>query len=85
MKSITIHGVEKDLDIRISEKSKEYGLSQNKTVKYILQKALCVDPAAASKKEMFMDLFGVWSEAERKDFEGKIQDLETVNEADWVK
>ena len=33
MKSITVHGIDDLLDKKISEKSKEYELSQNKTVK----------------------------------------------------
>lgn len=40
MKSITIHGIDPALDKKIAEKSKEYGLSQNRTVKEILQKSL---------------------------------------------
>jgi len=84
MKSITIHGIDTDLDQKIAEKSKEYGLSQNRTVKYILQNSLLSDQKA-SKREAFSDLFGKWTTKERNDFEERIKDLETVNEADWTK
>ena len=40
MKSITIHGIDPKLDKKIAEKSLEYGLSQNRTIKYLLQNAL---------------------------------------------
>ncbi len=43
MKSITIHGIDSNLDKKISEKSKEYGLSQNRTVKQILHDTLLSD------------------------------------------
>ncbi|MFA6007738.1 MAG: hypothetical protein WC784_03815 [Candidatus Shapirobacteria bacterium] len=84
MKSITIHGIDAVLDKKISEKSKEYGLSQNRTVKAILQKSLVEDKKAA-KREMFADLFGKWTKNEESLFEERISDLETVNDEDWVK
>lgn len=82
MKSLTIHGIDSDLGKRISEKSKEYGLSQNRTVKFILQNTLLSDKKAA-RREMFSDLFGAWTTAERKEFEERIEPFEKINEADW--
>ncbi|MFZ2630717.1 MAG: hypothetical protein WA081_10310 [Desulfosalsimonadaceae bacterium] len=73
MKSITIHGIDSDLDKKISEKSREYGLSQNRTVKLLLQNTLLSDQKA-SRKEMFSDLFGKWTAAEKTEFEERISD-----------
>jgi hypothetical protein len=84
MKSITIHGIDNDLDQKILEKSKEYGLSQNRTVKYILQNSLLSDKRT-SKKEELSDLFGKWTKKETEEFDNRIKDLETVNDADWAK
>ena len=84
MKSITIHGIDQDLDKKISEKSTEYGLSQNRTVKTILQNALMSDQKT-SKRKAFSVLFGKWSAKEKDEFEERIKDLETVHEADWTK
>jgi hypothetical protein len=83
MKSITIHGIDQDLESKISEKSIEYGLSQNRTVKKLLQKALQYNQRA-SRCEMFSDLFGKWSTAEKSAFEKRISDFETVDESDWT-
>ena len=82
MKALTIHGIDAVLDKKILEKSKEYGLSQNRTVKLILRNSLAAD-RTASRKEMFSDLFGKWTESEKKSFEDRISDLEKVNESDW--
>ncbi|MCI5149667.1 MAG: hypothetical protein D3916_09815 [Candidatus Electrothrix sp. MAN1_4] len=82
MKSITIHDIDNDLFRKISEKSKKYGLSQNRTVKFILQNTLLSDKKAA-KREMFSDLFGKWTKAEKMEFDKNIKDLEEVNESDW--
>jgi hypothetical protein len=82
MKSITIHDIDSELDKRISEKSKEYGLSQNRTIKFILKNSLLSDHKA-SKREIFSDLFGKWTTKEKEEFEKNIIDFETVNKSDW--
>jgi hypothetical protein len=82
MKSITIHGIDGDLDRKLSEKSKEYGLSQNRTVKAILQSVLFSDKKAA-RREMFSDLFGAWTKSEQEEFEKNIEIFEKINESDW--
>ena len=82
MKSITIRDIDTDLARRISEKSKKYGLSRNRTVKVILQNTLLADKKAA-RREMFSDLFGKWTKAEKAEFEENIKDFKRVNESDW--
>lgn len=82
MKSITIHGIETDLNKKIAEKADEYGLSQNRTVKCILRNALISDKKAA-KKDSFADLFGKWTQKEKDEFDVRIKDLEHINESDW--
>jgi hypothetical protein len=82
MKSITIHNIDSDLDRKLSEKSKEYGLSQNRTVKFILQSVLFPDKKAA-RREMFSDLFGAWSKSEQEEFEKNVEIFEKINESDW--
>jgi hypothetical protein len=82
MKSITIHGIDSELESRIYEKSAEYGLSQNRTVKKLLQKALQPDPKAL-RREMFSDLFGKWSAADKSEFEKGTADFEVIDESEW--
>ncbi len=83
VKSITIHGIDSELGSKIAEKSAEYGLSQNRTVKKLLRKTLQSDPKA-SRRELFSDLFGNWSASEKSDFEKRIADFETIEESDWA-
>ena len=83
MKSITIHGIDRDLESKISEKSAEYGLSQNRTVKKLLQKALQPEQNAL-RHEMFSDLFGKWSAAEKSEFDKRIADFEVIDKSDWA-
>ena len=84
MKSITIHGIDSDLDKKIAEKSKQYGLSQNRTVKYILQSTLLADQNRV-KREAFSDLFGKWTSQDRQEFENRNKDFERIDESDWNK
>ena len=83
MKSITLHGIDPELESKIAEKSAEYGLSRNRTVKKLLRKALQPDPKA-SRREMFLDLFGKWSAADKSEFDSRIADFKTVDKSDWT-
>ncbi|MFI5144197.1 MAG: hypothetical protein ACHQJ4_01255 [Ignavibacteria bacterium] len=81
-KSITIHGINKELDRKIQEKSRELHLSQNKTVKKILEDSLLKDVKSKRLLE-FEDLYGTWSEEEYKEFEKNTEDDEKIFEEDW--
>ncbi len=82
MKSMTIHGIDSELEKKLAEKSKQSGLSRNRLVKFILQKTLLSD-RKAERREMFSDLFGTWTESEKKDFEERIKELNRTDESDW--
>lgn len=82
MKSITIHGIDAELDKKIAQKSAELGLSQNKTVKTLLKDSLLPD-RNASRRESFGELFGKWSSQERDAFQERISELEKVHDSDW--
>ncbi len=81
MKSITIHGIDDNLNRKIQKKSKELGLSQNKTVKTLLEDSLSDEKNR--RAEEFKDLFGTWSREDEEQFEKQIEDLERVDDEDW--
>ena len=82
MKSITIHGVDDDLVQKIVRKSKEHGLSRNKTIKSLLEQSLS-DPSQSDREREFADLFGKWSEDEKARFDIAVLDLDRIDESDW--
>lgn len=82
MKSITIHGMDDDLDRLIREKAAADGKSLNKTIKNILEEALGMRPSRDHREE-FMDLFGSWSKEDRQEFEKASEDLRQVDPGDW--
>lgn len=82
MKSITIHGIDSELEKKLAERSQQSGLSRNHVVKFILQKTLFSDRKTV-RCEMFADLFGKWTKAEKEDFEDRIKELNKTDESDW--
>ncbi len=56
-KSITIHGLSSELNNKIQKKSKEFHLSQNKTVKKILEDSLFDNDK--NNKEEFSEFLGL--------------------------
>lgn len=82
MKSITIHGVDDNLAQKIAQKSKEHGLSRNKTIKSLLQESLS-DPSQSDREREFSDLFGKWSEDDKAQFDMIVRDFDRIDESDW--
>ena len=84
MKSITIHNLDGPLEAMIEEKARSEGLSLNKAVKLLLGEALGLAPGGnGGRKADFSEFSGVWSEAERRQFEKKTEDLRRVDSRDW--
>jgi hypothetical protein len=83
MKSITIHGIDKETEKLIKKRAKSEGTSVNKIVKGLLAKALGIDKDKPDNREEFQDLSGIWTEKDEKSFFEAIKDLEHVNPEDW--
>jgi valyl-tRNA synthetase len=83
MKSITIHGIDEETEKLINQRAKSAGTSVNKVVKELLAKALGLDKDRIDHREEFLDLFGVWTEEDEKQFLEAVQDLETIHSGDW--
>jgi len=52
-------------------------------VKALLAKALGIDKDRQDNREEFIDLCGIWTEDDEKDFFEAIKDLEQVHPEDW--
>jgi len=83
MKSITIHGVDKETEKLIKERAKSGGTSVNKIVKELLAKALGRDKDKHDHRDEFIDLFGVWTADDEERFLEAVKDMETVHPEDW--
>ena len=83
MKSITIHGLEDELDQRIRLKADEKGLSLNKTIKLLVRSALGMGDQKPDRRLVFQDLFGSWSREELEAFNRATEDLNRIDPKDW--
>ena len=84
MRSITIHGLDDELDKEIRAKAKNQGTSLNKTIKRLLKKALGFKSQTGQDyRDEFMDLFGVWKEEDYKEFIESIKDFKAIDSGDW--
>ncbi len=82
-KSISIHGLDEETEKLLNERAKSSGTSVNKIVKELLSRALGTGNDKKDHREEFLDLFGVWTEADERQFEEAIRDLEAVRAEDW--
>ena len=83
MKSITIHGLEDELDERIRIKAGEKGLSLNKTLKFLVREALGMGDQPPDRRREFQDLFGAWSREDLEAFGRATEDFGRVDPKDW--
>ena len=84
MKSISVHGIDEEMERKIAERAKSEGRSVNKIVKELIGKALGLGDRPPDNRAMFEDLSGVWTEAQERAFLDSIADLEKTDEKDWA-
>lgn len=83
MKSITIHGVDDELDKLIRQKADAFGASINRTIKRLLKDSLGIGGQKKTKKEDFSEFFGAWTKKEAEEFERNTADFEKIDKEDW--
>ncbi len=83
MKSITIHGLEDDLDEMIRNKAGQEGLSLNKTIKLLVREALGASNRPPDHRQYFQDLCGIWSRADLESFDRATEDFGRIDTEDW--
>jgi plasmid stability protein len=84
MKSISIHGIDDEMEKRIAARAKIEGKSVNKIVKELIARALGMGEKPPDNRALFEDLSGVWTEEDEREFLASIADLEKTDEKDWV-
>jgi plasmid stability protein len=84
MKSISIHGIDDEMEKRIAARAKIEGKSVNKIVKELIARALGMGDKPPDNRAMFEDLSGVWTEEDEREFQASIADLEKTDEKDWT-
>jgi len=83
MKTISIHGLDKETEKLLKKRAESAGKSVNKTVKELLEKALGLGSARKDHRDEFVEFLGVWTKEEAKQFHKAIEDMEKVDPGDW--
>ena len=84
MKSITIHGLDEQLEKLLKDRAKSNGTSLNKTIKRLLEEALgvCVKSQPIYRK-YFSKFCGVWSQSDLEEFKKASKNLREIDFEDW--
>ncbi len=84
MRSITIHKLDDGLDALIRKRAEKEKSSLNRTIKNILEEALRpAEKSGTGKIQDYLDLFGVWSEADAEEFNQATKELREIDPGDW--
>lgn len=78
--AFTIHGIDRELDRRLTERARRENISKNRLVKTLLARAVGLEPKV---DDDYREFLGLWSQAERELFERRQADNERVDDRDW--
>jgi len=84
MKSITIHQIEDDINKKLNELARKKKMSLNKTVKYLLRKALGLESDVKEiRRKDFSEFLGVWNKNDLNSFKKATADFDKIAKEDW--
>ena len=84
MKSITIHKIDEDINKKLNELARNKKMSLNKTVKYLLRKALNLESNSKEfRKKKLSEFLGVWNKNDLNTFKKATAEFEKISEEDW--
>ncbi len=84
MKSITIHNLDKTLDMKIRERARKSGLSLNKTIQSVLRESFGLSSGPSPDHSADFDEFlGVWSKHDADSFAKNNSSFSKIDESDW--
>ena len=82
MSSFTIHALNKELDLRLTNEARRNKKSKNKLIKEILAKSLGL-PVEGRLTDDYREFCGLWALAEREKFNELQKDNSQVDNGDW--
>ncbi|HAK46320.1 MAG TPA: hypothetical protein DCO79_10445 [Spirochaeta sp.] len=83
MSSFTIHNIDKELDLKLTEDAKEEKISKSKLVKNILSKAAGL-PVDGVGSDDYREFCGLWTDEEADLFDNIQKENRLVDDGDWV-
>ncbi len=82
MSSITIHNIDKELDLKLTQKAKEQKVSKNKLIKKILSQASGL-PFDGAGQDDYREFCGMWNNEEADKFDQIQLENSKIDLGDW--
>jgi len=83
MSSITIHKIDPDLDIRLTEEAKRRKVSKNSLIKELLAQSLGL-PVDGKLSDDYSEFCGLWTAEEQREFDARLADNSRIDPEDWA-
>jgi len=84
MKSITIHGLDEQLEKLLKDKAKSNATSLNKTIKGLLEEALGVRVKSNPvHRKYFAEFCGIWTKSDLDEFKRISKGFREIDSEDW--
>ncbi|QTA86030.1 hypothetical protein [Desulfonema magnum] len=84
MKTVTIYDIDDHVEKVIREKAEKEGMTLNETIKKLLRESLALGQTNEDDhREDFLDLFGVWSADDMREFDHSVRDFDKIDSEDW--
>ena len=84
MSSMTLHGIEPVLDVRLRKEAEIRGLSLNQTLKNLLSKSVGLEKVVTDYRQDYMEFFGAWTKEDEQEFDASTSSCRQVDPEDWV-
>jgi len=82
MSSLTIHAIDTDLDLRLTDEARKNKKSKNQLIKDVLAHSLGM-PTEGKYADDYREFCGIWSVGERESFDAFQADNSRLDEGDW--
>jgi hypothetical protein len=83
MASITIHKINVDLDLRLTEEAKRRKVSKNSLIKELLARSLGL-PIDGKLSDNYSEFCGLWTAEEHAEFEARQADNSKIDPEEWT-
>lgn len=78
----TVHGIDRELDKRLTDRARNERISKNQLVKTLLARAMGL-ASTDRENDDYREFLGLWTQAERNSFDQVQTDNERVLDEDW--
>ena len=80
--AFTIHGLDKELEKKLTERARREGTSRNRLIKRLLARAMGMD-TSLNEVDEYREFLGIWTNADLEAFEQTQEGNKRVDAGDW--